>query len=209
MPPHPHPPFERLKLHERLPAHHISHLSIDPLSHLVNLLTMPATLTTRTPSCSISIPTPTSPASSTLSSTIFPILKATIIWPTSTESQPIIYSKKVSKRTSRCTSENPSTNYATKTNSTNSPMSPLTSRFESGQLVYKNRLNTVSLGLEPNSHHSSLMMNPMRPDRAPIPFSSATSLPYHLPIPSISSTSDLEEDINSELVSMEIYEFYG
>jgi len=209
MPPRPRPPFEKLRLHERLPAHHISHLSIDPLSHLVNLLAMPATLTIKTPSCSTSIPTPISPASSTLSSTIYPILKATVIWLTLTKSQPVIYLKKPSSWNSRCTSKNPSTNYAAKTNSTNSPMSPSTSRFESGQLVYKNHLNMVSLGLEPNSHQSSSTMDPMRLDRAPIPFLSATSLPYHLPIPSISSTSDLEEDITSELVSMEIYKFYG
>jgi len=193
MPPRPHPPFEKLRLHERLPAHHISHLSIDPLSHLVNLLAMPATLKTKTPSCSISTPTPISPASSTLSSTLFPVLKATIILPTLTEIQPMTYSKKLSKRTSKCKSKNQSTNYAAKTNSTNSPMSPSTSRF---------------LGSEPNSHHSSSTTNPMRLDRALIPFLSATYLPYHLPIPLISSTSDLEEDINSELVSMEIYEFY-
>jgi len=209
MPPPPRPPFERLRLHERLPVHHISHLSIDPLSHLVNLLTMPVTLTTKTPSCSTSTPTPTLPASLTLSSTIFPVLKATIIWPTLTESQPVIYSKKLSKRILKCTSKNQLTNYAIKTDSTNLPMSPSTSRFESGQLVYGNRLNTAPLGLEPNFHQSSLTMNTMCLDRAPIPFSSATPLPYHLPILLISSTSDLEEDINSELVSMEIYEFYG
>ena len=88
-------------------------------------------------------------------------------------------------------------------------MSPSTSRFESGQLVYKNHLNMVSLGLEPNSHQSSSTMDPMRLDHAPTPFLSAMSLPYHLPTLSISSTSDLEDAINSELVSMEIYEFYG
>jgi len=209
MPPHPRPPFEKLRLHKRLPAHHISHLLIDPLSHLVNLLAMPATLTTKIPSCSISNLTPISLASSTLSSTIYPILKATIIWLTSTESQPVTYSKKLSKKTSKCTSKNPSTNYTAKTNSTNSPMSPSTSRFESGQLVYKNHLNMVSLGLEPNSHQSSSTMDPMRLDHAPTPFLSAMSLPYHLPTLSISSTSDLEDAINSELVSMEIYEFYG
>jgi len=175
MPPRPRPSFEKLRLHKRLPAHHISHLSIDPLSHLVNLLAMPATLTTKIPSCSISTLTPISPASSTLSSTIYPVLKATIIWLTSTESQPITYSKKLLKRTLKCTSKNPSTNYSAKINSTNSPMSPLTSRFESGQLVYKNHLNMVSLGLEPNSHQSSSTMDPMHLDRAPIPFLSATS----------------------------------
>ena len=88
-------------------------------------------------------------------------------------------------------------------------MSPLTSCFESGQLVYKNHLNMVSLGLEPNYHQSSLMMDLTCLDHAPILLSSATSLPYHLPIPLISSTSSLEDDINSELVLMEIYEFYG
>jgi len=88
-------------------------------------------------------------------------------------------------------------------------MSPSTSRFESSRLVYKNRLNTVSLGLEPNYHQSLSTTDPMRLDRAPIPFLSTTSLPYHLPTHLISSTLDLEDAINSELVSMEIYEFYG
>jgi len=209
MPPCPRPPFEKLRLHERLPAHHISHLSIDPLSHLVNLLAMPATLTTRTPSCSISTPTLTSLASSTLSSTIFPVLKATIIWLTLTKSQPVTYSKKPSSWSSKCTSKNQSINYAKKINSTNSPMSPLTSRFKSSRLIYGDHLNMASQGLEPKTHLSSSTMDLMRLDRALIPFLSTTSLPYHLPTLSISSTSDLEDAINSELVSMEIYELYG
>jgi len=51
--------------------------------------------------------------------------------PTSTKNQPVLYSKKLLSWNSKCTSKNWLTNYAAKTNSINSPMSPSTNCFVS------------------------------------------------------------------------------
>lgn len=211
MPPCPRPLslLERCSLHKRRPCNPTPPTLTAPASPLANLPDTPVKWQTKTPSYPTSTPAANSRRTSPPFSILSPVPKITTHSPISTEDLPSNYlNMHATSWSSTFTHENPSTHFVNNQNSTNSPMSPSTSRFESTKLIYHHS-NMATRVLVPKNHPSSSRTTTPQ-DHEKIPSSLAKTTPcYHIPPLSLASTFDFEQEVESELVLMAIYELYG
>jgi len=206
--PHPLSLLEQHNFHKKWPCNPTLPTSTEQIYLLASSLDMQATSTTKI----------------SFYPTLTTILNSDIIYPSSSISSPAHKTTKHSQTlikdlplnclnmhamswSSTFILENQSTNFFDNLNSTNSPMSPLTSHFKSGKHIYHHS-NMATWVLAPKNHQSSLKMTTTL-DCETIPFSSVkTTLSYQIPSLFLISTSSFEQEVKSELVLMAIYELY-